>query len=122
MLKNVIGGKERSETQLATLPISVEAPKMSLSPLTHSYTSLEAWLHDVVIADHALNLQPHIFAQGKLSAVLAEERERSVLDVGCGGGQTVIRLKELYPHLRLTGIDLSEGQIARARRRAQRKS
>jgi len=44
-----------------------------------------------------------------------------ILDVGCGGGQSAIRLKEHYPHLCLTGIDLSTYLIARARQRAQRK-
>jgi len=53
--------------------------------------------------------------------ILAETRDRSLLDVGCGGGQAAIRLKERYPHLCLTGIDLSADMIARARQRSQSK-
>jgi ubiquinone/menaquinone biosynthesis C-methylase UbiE len=86
--------------------------------LTQKYSSPEAWLHDYVIADRALNLHAYVIEHGKLVDVLAEKKDRSLLDVGCGGGQSAIRLKELYPHLQLTGIDLSEGQIARARQRA----
>lgn len=87
--------------------------------MIQKYSDLEAWLYDSLIAEHALNLQFHLFEQGKLADVFADKRERNVLDVGCGGGQTVLRLTQLYPHLRLTGIDLSASQIARARQRAQ---
>jgi ubiquinone/menaquinone biosynthesis C-methylase UbiE len=40
--------------------------------------------------------------------------------VGCGGGQAAIMLQERYPHLRLTGIDLSDFMIERARGNAAR--
>jgi ubiquinone/menaquinone biosynthesis C-methylase UbiE len=89
--------------------------------LPRKYSYLQALVHDYLIADRALNLHAYILDHGKLTDVLAERRERSVLDVGCGGGQAVIRMKERYPHLRLAGIDLSTGQIARARQRAQLK-
>ena len=85
------------------------------------YTDLQAWLHDFVIADHALNIHFHLVETQGLAAVFAGKQALEVLDVGCGGGQSVLRLKERYPHLELTGVDLSEPQIARARRRAQRK-
>ena len=94
---------------------------MKGSNLTQRYSNLAAWAHDYIIADRALNLHAHILEYTKLADILAEKRERSVLDVGCGGGQSAIRMKELYPHLQLTGIDLSEDQIARARQRAHRK-
>jgi ubiquinone/menaquinone biosynthesis C-methylase UbiE len=89
--------------------------------MTQKYSSPEAWFHDYLIADRALNLHAHIIEYGKLVDVLAEKKERSLLDVGCGGGQSAIRLKELYPYLQLTGIDLSPDQITRARQRAQQK-
>jgi ubiquinone/menaquinone biosynthesis C-methylase UbiE len=89
--------------------------------LTRKYSSPEAWFHDYVIADRALNLHAYILEYGKLVDVLSEKKERSLLDVGCGGGQSAIRLKQLYPYLQLTGIDLSPDQIARARQRAQDK-
>jgi ubiquinone/menaquinone biosynthesis C-methylase UbiE len=94
---------------------------MDISSLPQKYSYLQAWLHDYLIANRALNLHAYILKHSKLADILAEQQERSVLDVGCGGGQSVIRMKERYPHLRLTGIDLSADQIARARKRAQRK-
>jgi ubiquinone/menaquinone biosynthesis C-methylase UbiE len=66
-------------------------------------------------------LHDYILEYGKLVEILAETRDRSLLDVGCGGGQAAIRLKERYPHLCLIGIDLSANMIARARQRAQSK-
>jgi ubiquinone/menaquinone biosynthesis C-methylase UbiE len=94
---------------------------MSFPNLTQKYSSPEAWFHDYVIADRALNLHAHILNYGKLVNVLAVKKEWSLLDVGCGGGQSAIRLKELYPYLQLTGIDLSPDQIKRARQRTQQK-
>jgi ubiquinone/menaquinone biosynthesis C-methylase UbiE len=94
---------------------------MSSGILTRKYSSPEAWLHDYVIADRALNLHAYILEYGKLVDVLSAKQEKSLLDVGCGGGQSAIRLKELYPYLQLTGIDLSPDQIVRARQRAQQK-
>ncbi len=88
--------------------------------MVEKYSDLQAWLHDYLVADRALNLHFHILKQSKLADALAEKRELNVLDVGCGGGQTVLRLKELHPHLQLTGIDLSKSQIKRAQQRAQR--
>lgn len=87
--------------------------------MVEKYTNFEAWLHDTLIAERALNLHFHILTQSKLNEMLAEKRERSVLDVGCGGGQAILRLKALYPHLQLTGIDLSDQQIEGAQRRAR---
>jgi len=92
---------------------------MLFNNLTQRYSSLETWIHDYIIADRALNLHAYIIEHGKLKEVLVEQKERRLLDVGCGGGQSAIRLKEKYPHLQLVGIDLSPDQIARARHRAQ---
>jgi ubiquinone/menaquinone biosynthesis C-methylase UbiE len=41
-----------------------------------------------------------------------------VLDVGCGSGRIMIRLAELYPNSRFTGIDLSAQAIGNAQRDA----
>jgi ubiquinone/menaquinone biosynthesis C-methylase UbiE len=89
--------------------------------ITQQYSSLEAWVHDHLIADRALNLHMYILEHAKLKDVLAIQKEQHLLDVGCGGGQSAIRLKENYPHLQVTGIDLSPGQIARARQRAKQR-
>ena len=48
-----------------------------------------------------------------------KKKEKSLLDVGCGGGQFAIRLEGLFPYMQLAGIDLSPGQIARARQRTK---
>jgi ubiquinone/menaquinone biosynthesis C-methylase UbiE len=85
------------------------------------YSYLQAWVHDYLIADRALYLHAYILEHGKLVDIFAEQKEWCLLDVGCGGGQSAIRLKERYPHICLTGIDLSTDQIARARQRARRK-
>jgi ubiquinone/menaquinone biosynthesis C-methylase UbiE len=87
--------------------------------MVEKYSDLEAWFHDYFVAERALNLQFYVLKQSKLAGILAENRARQVLDLGCGGGQAVLRLKEHYPHLQLTGIDLSETLIERAQARAQ---
>ncbi len=94
---------------------------MLFSNLTQKYSFLEAWGYDHLIANRALNLHTHILKHDKLTDVLAVKKELRLLDVGCGGGQAALWLKETYPHLQLTGIDLSAGQITRARKRARRK-
>src|SRR5216684_6414289 len=45
---------------------------------------------------------------------------RSVLDVGCGTGEITARLGELFPQASLTGIDLEESHLERARHRYPR--
>ncbi|KPJ78250.1 MAG: transcriptional regulator [Deltaproteobacteria bacterium SG8_13] len=45
-----------------------------------------------------------------------------VLDVGCGSGRIMIRLAEMYPASRFTGIDLSPEATETARREAARKN
>ncbi len=42
---------------------------------------------------------------------------KDVLDVGCGTGEITQRLASLYPQANLTGIDLEEAHLERARRR-----
>lgn len=41
---------------------------------------------------------------------------KSILDVGCGGGQLAIKLAKKYPHARIKGIDLSSEAIDYANR------
>jgi len=99
----------------------ISSEKMMTRALPQKYSSFQALAHDYLIADRALNLHAYILEHGKLANILAKDNNWSLLDVGCGGGQSAIRLKTLYPHLDLTGIDLSSEQIARARQRTQRK-
>lgn len=82
------------------------------------YSRFQDLAHDTLIADRALRLHDYFIEYGNLLRVLTERRSRSLLDVGCGGGQALIRMKEQYPHLRLTGIDTSRGMITRACNRA----
>jgi ubiquinone/menaquinone biosynthesis C-methylase UbiE len=89
-----------------------------MSKMVQNYSRLQAWLHDTLIADRALRLHDYILQATGLADVLTEPIERQLLDVGCGGGQAAIMLQERYPHLRLTGIDLSEFMIKRARQNA----
>lgn len=94
--------------------------ELSGQTIPYAYSDLQAAAHDYLIGERALNLHAYILEHGGLLPVLAEPTPRALLDVGCGGGQSAIRLKERYPHLRLTGMDRSTDQIVRARRRAQR--
>jgi SAM-dependent methyltransferase len=43
-----------------------------------------------------------------------------VLDVGCGTGELAVRLLELLPEAQVTGVDLDEAHLARARARCER--
>ena len=42
-----------------------------------------------------------------------------LVELGCGPGFYSCRFAELYPHLRTTGVDLSQNLLSRARTRAQ---
>lgn len=89
-----------------------------MTKMVQRYTHLQAWLHDTLIADRALHLHNHILDITGLAEVLAEPQARCLLDVGCGGGQAAIMLQSRYPHLQLSGIDVSDFMIDRARRNA----
>ncbi|MFG2292292.1 SAM-dependent methyltransferase [Streptomyces sp. NPDC048603] len=45
---------------------------------------------------------------------------RRVLDLGCGGGEWLLRALTAYPELRAEGVDLAGSGLARARRAAAR--
>lgn len=46
-------------------------------------------------------------------------RLHDVLDLACGPGSWVLELAQTYPHLEVTGLDISQGMIAYARLQAQ---
>ena len=45
---------------------------------------------------------------------------RAVLDVGCGTGEITQRLAELYPQAALTGVDLEQSHLERAKQKCPR--
>lgn len=86
-----------------------------LSDITDPYGAVEAFLYDLVVAPGVLDIAvEHI--EHELGSLPEGAR---VLDVGCGGGQIAHALLLLRPDLELTGVDLSDAQIRRARRRCR---
>jgi cyclopropane fatty-acyl-phospholipid synthase-like methyltransferase len=57
----------------------------------------------------------------KLVSFLAEGRPTSVLDVGCGWGELLLRVLEAAPAARGLGVDLDEESLAGAREHAVRR-
>ena len=45
----------------------------------------------------------------------------TVVDIGSGPGEVLVRLAALAPSLQLTGVDVDEDMVARARRKAERR-
>lgn len=84
-----------------------------VADMTKPYTSLESWGYDRFIAPAVLELSRYVVDD------LAEgiEPAGTLLDVGCGGGHLLAWLAAEYPQARLTGVDLSPEQVARARAR-----
>jgi ubiquinone/menaquinone biosynthesis C-methylase UbiE len=78
------------------------------------YTPLEAYFYDRFVAPVVVEIS------GDIVADMAKQipQSLSLLDVGCGGGQLAIELAMLRDDLAITGLDLSAGQIKRARKRA----
>lgn len=84
-----------------------------LTDITAPYSHAEAWAYDKVVAPAVLGLRGAVDA--RLLALVPEGAR--VLDVGCGGGHLVAALAARRPDVRFTGLDLSPGQVARARKR-----
>lgn len=90
---------------------------MQVWDVTAEYSRFEAWAYDTFtapaltgwIADHLL--------EDILDPV---PRGGRVLDVGCGGGQLPLAIKDNRPDLEVTGLDLSSQQVRRAGQRAQK--
>lgn len=53
--------------------------------------------------------------QEKLIETIADENPKKILDAGCGTGQLLLKLAETWPTAKLTGLDLSEDMLAKAR-------
>ncbi|MBI2898186.1 MAG: class I SAM-dependent methyltransferase [Deltaproteobacteria bacterium] len=85
-----------------------------LANITAPYTAGEAWAYDRFIAPAVMEFVDRL----DLSPWQDVPAGARVLDVGCGGGQTVLEALSRRPDLRVTGLDLAWGQVERARRRA----
>jgi ubiquinone/menaquinone biosynthesis C-methylase UbiE len=81
--------------------------------LTRPYGALEAWVYDLFLAPVALDLvrQTRVRPWARLAP------GARLLDVGCGGGHLVRHIADERPDLALVGLDLSSGQLRRARDR-----
>ena len=82
---------------------------------TLPYSRFEAWAYDQLFGDATKEM---FLASGQLATLEALPRGATLLDVGCGGGQTTVAVAELLPELRITGLDLNAGQVERACQRA----
>jgi ubiquinone/menaquinone biosynthesis C-methylase UbiE len=81
--------------------------------ITTPYSAVEAWTYDRFIAPAVAEL-----IERNLGEILDRiPRGGQVLDVGCGGGHALELLAARRPDLHLYGVDLSAGQVARARAR-----
>lgn len=85
--------------------------------ITAPYHALESWFYDRAVApaiDELFEGRPQLL----LPLVEAMPAEGRLLDVGCGGGHLAIALAIGNPGWHITGLDLSEDQVRRARRRS----
>jgi ubiquinone/menaquinone biosynthesis C-methylase UbiE len=82
------------------------------------YSKLQSWAYDRFIAPAVTQFG------GSLSDSIVQllPEGAQVLDVGCGGGQIAVGLAQRRPDLRITGIDLSSEQVARAVKRARERA
>jgi ubiquinone/menaquinone biosynthesis C-methylase UbiE len=87
--------------------------------ITSPYSRAEAWLYDRLVAPAVEeDFMARLTALQEMR-VCRFPATGSILDLGCGGGQITIALARRYPALFFKGIDSSEGQIRRARRRSR---
>lgn len=60
-----------------------------------------------------------LFGRTALLEAVAQQPEppRQILEVGCGTGSNLLRLQRRFPQAAITGLDLSDAMLARARRK-----
>lgn len=87
-----------------------------LTATTLPYRASEAWIYDTVIAPAVAELRRGV-EDGFVHQLPPGAR---VLEVGSGGGQLAVDLATRRRDITLTGVDLSDAQVARATRRAER--
>ena len=80
---------------------------------TAPYNVLETFVYDHIIADAVMK-----FAHDFLDEFMQQlPQDAKVLEVGCGGGQVAAELLKRRNDLELTGLDLADDQVKRARNR-----
>lgn len=89
-----------------------EAELMDLGPAYYSAAEYERCLHQLGRIGRWLNGDRSNFA----ALVKLPTPPRSILDVGCGGGQFTRRVAERYPAASVTGIDIDQHAISFAQR------
>jgi SAM-dependent methyltransferase len=78
--------------------------------------------YQILFANYARQYDEEVYTQGTLGEVefleqeLEHDRTRTILDIGCGTGRHDIELASRG--YTVTGVDLSEAQLARARQKA----
>ncbi len=88
---------------------------MHLFKMEGSWNGWLAWLYDAVVAAGIGELYDVV-----VDALLSDLPPGfGILDLGCGSGQMAMRAARRNPQARVLGLDLSEGQIARARKRSR---
>ncbi len=80
---------------------------------TAPYSALESYFYDRVIADAVTGLCAEYVGE-RLASI---PRSGHLLEVGCGGGQLAAWIGSQRKDIRITGLDLSAEQIARAKTR-----
>jgi ubiquinone/menaquinone biosynthesis C-methylase UbiE len=81
--------------------------------ISSPYGAVEAFVYDLFLAPIAQEMLDRSGARPWEGLPPAAR----LLDVGCGGGHLARHIATCRPDLKLTGVDLSEGQVARARKR-----
>ena len=82
---------------------------------------MKPW-YESLFANYARHYDQESFTQGTLGECdflereIASNRSRRILDIGCGTGRHAIELSRRG--YSVTGVDLSEAQLARAREKA----
>jgi tRNA (cmo5U34)-methyltransferase len=75
------------------------------------------WNPDTYLAEMAAEIPGYEELQEAVVAAAAEVRATHVLELGCGTGETALRVRAEHPEATWVGIDASEAMLARARER-----
>ncbi len=95
-------------------PVVVDVPSVQEETLFERCWWLYAMCREHLFTDHTREITD------ALAPILNTAGNHHLLEVGCGPGFYSRRLAARFPQLQITGIDLSEPLLARARRQACR--